>query len=70
MEMISGGICAAKGFSANGIHCGIRKNKSKRKLWFNRSFLSFISCRCLPEGSVLPCGFQQCWLKEHRRCFS
>ncbi len=32
MEMISGGICAAKGFSANGIHCGIRKNKSKRDL--------------------------------------
>ena len=32
MEMISGGICAAKGFSANGIHCGIRKNKTKRDL--------------------------------------
>jgi len=32
MEMISGGVCAAKGFSANGIHCGIRKNKSKRDL--------------------------------------
>ena len=32
MEIISGGICAAKGFSANGIHCGIRKNKSKRDL--------------------------------------
>jgi len=32
MEIISGGICAAKGFTANGIHCGIRKNKSKRDL--------------------------------------
>ena len=32
MEIISGGICAAKGFSANGIHCGIRKNKTKRDL--------------------------------------
>ncbi len=32
MEIISGGICAAKGFKANGIHCGIRKNKSKRDL--------------------------------------
>ena len=30
MQQIKGGICAAKGFSANGIHCGIRKNKSKR----------------------------------------
>ncbi len=32
MEIISGGVCAAKGFSANGIHCGIRKNRSKRDL--------------------------------------
>ncbi len=32
MEIISGGVCAAKGFKANGIHCGIRKNKSKRDL--------------------------------------
>ena len=27
-----GGICAAKGFTAAGIHCGIRKNKTKRDL--------------------------------------
>ncbi len=32
MEIINGGICAAKGFTASGIHCGIRKNKSKRDL--------------------------------------
>ena len=32
MKNISGGVCAAKGFSANGIHCGIRKNKTKRDL--------------------------------------
>ncbi len=32
MKIISGGICAAKGFTANGIHCGIRKNKTKRDL--------------------------------------
>lgn len=32
MEFISGGVCAAKGFSANGIHCGIRKNRTKRDL--------------------------------------
>ena len=30
--MIEGGVCAAKGFTANGIHCGIRKNKTKRDL--------------------------------------
>lgn len=29
---VSGSICAAKGFLAAGIHCGIRKNKSKRDL--------------------------------------
>ena len=32
MNVINGGVCAAKGFKANGIHCGIRKNKSKRDL--------------------------------------
>lgn len=32
MEVITGGVCAAKGFRANGIHCGIRKNKAKRDL--------------------------------------
>ena len=32
IKEINGGICAAKGFTANGIHCGIRKNKTKRDL--------------------------------------
>ena len=32
MKIISGGVCAAKGFKANGVHCGIRKNRSKRDL--------------------------------------
>ena len=32
MQITKGGICAAKGFTANGIHCGIRKNKTKRDL--------------------------------------
>ena len=32
MKLISGGVCAAKGFKANGIHCGIRKNHSKKDL--------------------------------------
>ncbi|MBR5569548.1 MAG: bifunctional glutamate N-acetyltransferase/amino-acid acetyltransferase ArgJ [Oscillospiraceae bacterium] len=30
--MITGGVCAAKGFRANGIHCGIRRNHSKKDL--------------------------------------
>ena len=32
MKLISGGVCAAKGFKANGVHCGIRKNKTKKDL--------------------------------------
>ncbi|MBQ9743558.1 MAG: bifunctional glutamate N-acetyltransferase/amino-acid acetyltransferase ArgJ [Clostridia bacterium] len=32
MEIIKGGVCAAKGFLAGGIHCGIRKNKTKKDL--------------------------------------
>lgn len=32
MKIISGSICAPKGFEANGIHCGIRKNKLKKDL--------------------------------------
>ena len=32
MKDILGGICAPKGFKASGVHCGIRKNKSKRDL--------------------------------------
>ncbi|MBR2054468.1 MAG: bifunctional glutamate N-acetyltransferase/amino-acid acetyltransferase ArgJ [Clostridia bacterium] len=32
MKLISGGVCAAKGYKANGVHCGIRKNKTKRDL--------------------------------------
>lgn len=32
MHAISGGVCAAKGFKASGIHCGLRKNKSLKDL--------------------------------------
>ncbi len=32
MKYINGGVTAAKGFKAAGIHCGIRKNKSKKDL--------------------------------------
>ena len=32
MKIIEGGVCAAKGFSANGVHCGIRKNKTKKDI--------------------------------------
>lgn len=32
IKVISGGVCAAKGFLANGLHCGIRKNQTKKDL--------------------------------------
>lgn len=32
MKIVSGGVCAAKGFYANGVHCGIRKNRTKRDI--------------------------------------
>ena len=30
IEKINGGVTAAKGFLANGVHCGIRKNPGKK----------------------------------------
>ena len=32
MNIIQGGVCAATGFKANGVHCGIRKNHTKKDL--------------------------------------
>ena len=32
MKTIPGGVCAAKGFQASGVHCGIRKNHGKKDL--------------------------------------
>ena len=32
MKMISGGVCAAKGFRANGVHCGIKPGTVKKDL--------------------------------------
>ena len=32
MKLISGGVCAAQGFTAGGVHCGIRKNRAKKDL--------------------------------------
>lgn len=32
MKIIKGGVCAAEGFVANGVHCGIRRNRLKRDL--------------------------------------
>lgn len=38
-----GGVCAPLGFQASGIHCGIRKNKSKKDLSL---IVSDVMCHC------------------------
>ena len=32
MKLTAGGVCAAKGYQASGVHCGIRKNQTKKDL--------------------------------------
>ena len=32
IRRIEGGVCAAKGFLASGVHCGVRKNRTKRDI--------------------------------------
>ena len=32
IKLIEGGVCAAKGFKASGVHCGIRRNQTKKDL--------------------------------------
>ncbi len=32
MKFIDGGVCAAEGFTASGVHCGIRKNRIKNDI--------------------------------------
>lgn len=32
MNIIKGGVCSPKGFTASGVHCGIRKNRDKKDL--------------------------------------
>ena len=32
IKFIEGGVCAAKGYTASGVHCGIRKSQSKKDL--------------------------------------
>ena len=46
MKLISGGVCAAKGFRAGGIHCGIRKNHTKKDL-------ALISCEVSASAAAV-----------------
>jgi len=57
MEHISGGICAARGFTAGGIHCGIRKNHAKRDIALimseRRAAAAAVYTRNLVKGAPL-----------------
>lgn len=52
MNKISGGICAAKGFYAAGIHAGIRKNKTKLDLALITSETPCTAAGCYTQNLV------------------
>ncbi len=57
LKLIDGGICAPKGFKANGIHCGIRKNRTKRDLCLiiseNRCAAAAVYTKNLVQGAPI-----------------
>lgn len=52
MKKVSGGVCAAKGFSAAGIHAGIRKNKTKLDLALIMSETPATAAGCYTQNLV------------------
>ncbi len=57
MKQISGGVTAAKGFIAGGIHCGIRKNRTKKDIALifseNRASAAAVYTTNLVKGAPL-----------------
>lgn len=52
MKWIEGGVCAPKGFSAAGIHCGVRKNRSKKDLALIYSEQIGTAAACYTQNKV------------------
>lgn len=55
MEMfqpVAGGVCAAKGFSAAGVHCGIRRNHSKLDLALIKADVRCTGAGCYTTNKV------------------
>lgn len=52
MEFINGGVTAAKGFTASGIHCGIRKNTSKKDLAMIKSDVKCAAAAVYTQNKV------------------
>ncbi len=52
MEFIKGGVTAAKGFTASGIHCGIRKNQIKKDLAMIKSEIRAAAAAVYTQNKV------------------
>ncbi|MBR2714753.1 MAG: bifunctional glutamate N-acetyltransferase/amino-acid acetyltransferase ArgJ [Ruminococcus sp.] len=52
MKIVSGGVCASKGFKASGMHCGIRKNQSKKDLALIVSDEKAVACAVYTKNLV------------------
>ena len=51
-KSVSGGICAPKGFSAAGVHCGIRHNHSKLDLALIKADVRCAGAGCYTTNKV------------------
>lgn len=52
MKYINGGVTSAKGFTASGIHCGIRKNQSKKDLAMIKSEVKAAAAAVYTQNKV------------------
>ncbi len=52
MKYINGGVTAAKGFTASGIHCGIRKNQTKKDLAMIKSEVKAAAAAVYTQNKV------------------
>ncbi len=52
MNFIQGGVTAAKGFIASGIHCGIRKNQTKKDLAMIKSDVKAVAAAVYTQNKV------------------
>ena len=49
---VEGGVCAPKGFSAAGVHCGIRRNHSKPDLAILKADVRCAGAACFTTNKV------------------
>ena len=70
IKLIPGGVCAAKGFTAAGIHCGIRKNHSKRDLALIVSQQKATAAAVKPEGPTASERFKWFYANQMKPAFT